>query len=29
MLALAQVLHGLRNPDAPLVKEVVFELEEG
>jgi hypothetical protein len=28
MLALTQVLHGLRNPDAPLVKEIRFEVEE-
>ena len=28
MMALAQVQHALRRPDAPLVKEVVFEVVE-
>jgi hypothetical protein len=29
VLALTQVAHELRMPGAPLVKEVVFEIEEG
>ena len=29
LMALAQVTHDLRHPDLPLVKEVVFEVEEG
>ena len=28
MMALAQVIHELRGPDAALVKAVVFEVEE-
>lgn len=27
-VALAQVIHDLRSPDAPLVKTIVFELTE-